>query len=177
MCKMVEYWDVYDENGNKTGRLHERGKPMRKGEYHLVVHVWILNKKREFLITKRAPGTGDIADLWQTTGGCAVSGDNSLTTVLKETAEETGIVLNPDNGRLLKRFTQAHFDDDGHSFCDVWLFKQDFNISSVVLQPGETCGAMWANSKKIIEMMNDGIFIPIELYPYIYELFENPEVK
>ena len=32
---MVELWDVYNEQGNKTGRLHERGKPMKAGDYHL----------------------------------------------------------------------------------------------------------------------------------------------
>lgn len=36
---MRELWDILDENGNKTGRLRERGTPMRKGEYHLVIQV------------------------------------------------------------------------------------------------------------------------------------------
>ena len=36
---MTEFWDILDENGNATSRIHERGKPMRKGEYHLVVYV------------------------------------------------------------------------------------------------------------------------------------------
>ena len=50
---MIELWDILDENGNITGRLHERGKPMVEGDYHLVVHVWIMNHKGEFLISKR----------------------------------------------------------------------------------------------------------------------------
>ena len=36
---MAELWDVLDENGLSTGRVHERGKPMNKGEYHLEVYV------------------------------------------------------------------------------------------------------------------------------------------
>jgi len=36
---MAELWDLYDEYGNKTGKLHERGTPLRAGEYHLVVHI------------------------------------------------------------------------------------------------------------------------------------------
>jgi len=40
---MSELWDVLDIDGNKTGRIHERGKPMQKGEGHLVVLIWILN--------------------------------------------------------------------------------------------------------------------------------------
>lgn len=52
---MDELWDVYDRNRNKTGRFHERGEPMAKGDYHLIVQVWILNGNGEFLITKRNP--------------------------------------------------------------------------------------------------------------------------
>jgi len=44
---LAEFWDVLDENGNATGRLHERGKPMNKGDYHLEVSVWIENDKGE----------------------------------------------------------------------------------------------------------------------------------
>ncbi|HBL84388.1 MAG: hypothetical protein A2Y17_04825 [Clostridiales bacterium GWF2_38_85] len=55
---MTEYWDILDENGNKTGCLHERGKIMQKGEYHLVAQVWIMNGKGEFLISRRSLGEG-----------------------------------------------------------------------------------------------------------------------
>jgi hypothetical protein len=37
---MPELWDIVDEYGNKTGRLHERGTPMKNGEYHLArIHI------------------------------------------------------------------------------------------------------------------------------------------
>lgn len=32
---MVEIWDILDKNSNVTGRVHERDKPMNKGEFHL----------------------------------------------------------------------------------------------------------------------------------------------
>ena len=39
---MAEFCDIYDINRNKTGRLHERGKPdMLDGDYLLIVMVWI----------------------------------------------------------------------------------------------------------------------------------------
>ena len=45
---MSEFWDIYDENRNLTGKIHERGKPLAKGEYHLVVHIWVQNENGEF---------------------------------------------------------------------------------------------------------------------------------
>lgn len=65
---MPEMWDIVDQNGNKTGRLHERGRPMQKGEYPLSVSVWILNRQGEFLISKRAPAK-TAPGMWETTGG------------------------------------------------------------------------------------------------------------
>jgi len=53
-----ELWDVYDEHRNSTGRLHRRGDPLPEGEYHLVVYVWMLNSRGEFLLTKRSPNKG-----------------------------------------------------------------------------------------------------------------------
>lgn len=170
---MRELWDILDENGNKIGRLHERGTPMRKGEYHLVIQVWIKNSKNEFLISRRINNGGWWSGLWQTTGGAAVTGDNSLETALKETREEIGIILEPKNGQLFKRYSEPHKNDDGSVFIDVWMFQQDFDIETVVFQPEETCDAMWASKEKIKQMIDDGHFIPPkEAYPYIDELFE-----
>ena len=112
------------------------------------------------------PGTKDISGKWQTTGGHAVAGDDSLATALKETVEELGITLNPLNGQLFKRYIETE-----HNFCDVWLFKQEINIANVVLQPDETCDAMWADKSKIMQMIDDGSFRPTSSYPYLKELF------
>ena len=162
---MSEIWDVLDIDGDKTGRLHERGQPMQKGDYHLVVHVWIVNSKREYLISKMVPGTKDISGKWQTTGGHAVAGDDSLTTALKETKEEIGITLDFNNGQLFKRYIEGC-----HGICDVWLFRQDVDIADVVLQPDETCDAMWAGKEKIMQMVDEGSFRPKTSYPYLEDL-------
>ncbi|MCL2014034.1 MAG: NUDIX domain-containing protein [Oscillospiraceae bacterium] len=169
---MVEFWDILDENRNKTGRLHERGKPMQQGDCHLVVHIWVMNNKGEFLISKRSPDVTGWAGMWQTTSGSAVAGDDSLTTALKETAEEIGVTLNPKNGQLFKQFEAPHTINKGSVFYDAWLFKQEIDISSIVLQPDETCDSMWADQEKIRQMIRDNVFISEKrVYPYLDELF------
>jgi len=172
---LAELWDLFDENGNKTGRLHERGAPMQKGDYHLVVHVWIMNSDGKFLITKRTPGPNDIDDHWQTTGGCAVAGDGSKKTALKETEEETGLTLDPSKGIFFERYHEPHSEGDGTAILDVWFFTHDADIAEVVLQPGETCGAKWADKKEIIEMLETTLFRPKKSYPYLMKLFEYAE--
>ena len=162
---MVEFWDILDESGNTTGRVIERGKPMAEGEYHLCVYGWIMNSNGEFLIAKRTPNK-PFPGMWECVGGNAISGDDSLTSVLKEVEEEIGISLNPQNGQLYKRCkTQQRIDD-------IWLFRQEIDIADVVLCPGETCDAMWASYTEINRMIDEGIFITWGIFTRMEELFE-----
>ena len=164
---VAELWDVYDIDGNKTGRLHERGKPMSAGDSHLVVHIWILNSNGEFLISKRANWP---EGMWQTTGGCAIMGDDGLTAALRETKEELGIELKPEDGLLFKHYSEPHNDDEGMFLVDAWVFRLEVDISTIVYQAGETCDAMWASPAKIRCMIEDGAFLG-RWYSYIDELF------
>ena len=149
-----EIWDVYDENRNKTGRLHRRGDPLTHGDYHLVVHIWIRNSRGEYLITKRAPHKG-FPNMWECTGGSALAGDDSLTAALREVKEETGLTLNKDCGKIILSYKRTDF------FVDVWLFEEDFDLSDVVLNEDETIDKMYASPRKIKELYDNGKFVSI----------------
>lgn len=139
---MAELWDILDINRNKTDRLHERGKPMSANDCHIIVQVWIMNRKGEFLISRQVSATGN--GNWMTMGGCAITGDDGLSTALRETKEELGIDLNPNNKLLFKQYSEPHINDEGVALLDIWVFRQEIDISTVVFQPGETCDAIWA---------------------------------
>ena len=167
---MLEYWDILDRNGSATGRVHERGKPMSEGEYHLEVYVLIENDKNEYLISQRSPNKTS-PNMWECTGGNAVAGDDSLTTALKEVKEELGIILEPQNGRMIQHHLPCG-SFECHGLVDVWLFRQNVDISAVILAPDETCNAMWASRDEINRMIDEGTFTTWKLYTYIDELFE-----
>ena len=164
---LAEFWDVLDENGNATGRFHERGKPMGEGEYNLSVSVWIENDNGEFLISQRTQNKS-YPGMWETTGGNAITGDDSLTTALKETYEELGITLLPQNGRIIKHQTRKCVC--GHCLADVWLFRQNVDISTVTLAPEETCGAMWVSRDELDRMIAEGTFMTWGLFSCVAEL-------
>ncbi len=157
-----EKWDIYDEKRKKTGRIHRRGDPFQEGDYHLSMHIWIMNPQGEFLITKRSPNKG-FPNTWESTGGSALMGEDSLTAALRETREETGILLDPEQGKLVLEQWGDHY------ICDVWLFRQDVALEDVVLQEGETCDVKYASQEEILQMMGRGDFI---LQNYVGELFE-----
>lgn len=156
-----ELWDVYDKDRNLTGRLHRRGDPLRSGEFHLVVHIWILSREGKFLLTKRSPNKG-FPNMWESTGGSALAGDDSLTAALREVKEETGLILEVSRGELVSSTRQSDY------FRDIWLFRQDFDLNAVIMQPGETIDKMEAEKETILKLRREGELVP---YDYLDELF------
>ncbi|MCL2445969.1 MAG: NUDIX domain-containing protein [Oscillospiraceae bacterium] len=166
----MELWDVYNADRELTGRTHTRGEPMQPGDYHLVVHVWVVNSRGEFFIDLRAPEKDWLPNVWETCGGSALVGDDSLTAALREFLEETGIALQPEAGECVisyRREGNPH-NEYGGDFVDVWLFRQDIDPADFVPQPGETVQAKLATAEEIRRMMDDGTFPP---YSYEKELF------
>ena len=161
-CSPDEIWDVYDSDGRKTGRTHRRGDQLGEGELHLVLHCWIKNSSGEFLLTRRDPEKS-YGGMWESVGGSALTGEDSLTAARREVKEETGLTLDPAKGRRVLRCVRDHY------ICDVWLFEQDFDLNDVSLQPGETCGVMYASAGKIRALAADDSFVPNE---YLEEILK-----
>ena len=155
-----ELWDVYTPERVKTGRVHRRGELLQGDDCHLCVHVWIRNSRGEFLLTKRAEHKG-FGGMWEAPGGCAVAGEDSLTSALREIEEETGLTLLAENGRVFGSYDGRHF------FCDIWLFEQDFDLSLAKLQEGETTDIMFASPDTVRALCDEDKFVPI---PYIDEI-------
>lgn len=97
-------------------------------------------------------------------------GENSLSAAIREAHEELGVILLPDNGRIFKQYINQNRDYP--QFTDVWIFKCDALIESVLFQEGETCDAMWASKNKIKAMICDGEFIGRDIFPYIDKLLD-----
>lgn len=76
MEEHMEYWDLYDAQRQKTGRIHQRGVPLNEGEYHLVVHGCLFNAAGQILIQQRQPFKEGWSNLWDVTvGGSAQQGE------------------------------------------------------------------------------------------------------
>lgn len=143
---MTEYNDVYDKDRNLTGRVHRRGTPWKKGEYGLVVCVWVYDGHGKVLLTRRAPEKS-AAGTWENSGGAVKAGEDSLTAIVRELREETGITAKPEEFELLDACTErgTHYDH----YC----LRRDPSKVKVVLQPGETDGVQWATFEMVREMI------------------------
>lgn len=73
----MELWDLYDKDGNKTNKIHQRGLPLKPGDFHRVVENWIKNDTHQFLIQKRTKPLQNLINPWSTTAGAALKGESS----------------------------------------------------------------------------------------------------
>lgn len=167
---MPEYWDIYDKDRRKTGRLQERGRPPASPEdYHLVVEIWLKNSKGEVLLTRRHPAK-HYGGLWECTGGSVLAGEESLTAAIREVKEEIGVDLTAGNPGVLLASLSVRRDAPGYSaHYDVYLYERDIPPEALVLQPEEVVDAKWADRAEYERMEAAGELAAVKAAPFLPE--------
>ena len=151
---MGEYWDVLNEQGEKTGKRLRRTayNQLASGEYHLVVHIWIINSKGEFLIQRRSRERLPMPGEWAATGGSVLSGEESQAAAIRELQEELGIRVLPGEIHYLRQFKRKN------SIIDFWWARVDANLSSLTLDPNEVEEARWVSRSVLRQMIQQKQF-------------------
>ena len=137
-----EWNDVYDENRQRTGRVHLRGTPWAPGEYGLVVCVWVYDGAGHILLARRAKGKS-FHGTWENSGGAAKAGETSRQAIARELFEETGIRASEEEFEFLSS------DRDKNTFYDHYCLRRQISLKRIVLLPGETDAVMGAGYGKI----------------------------
>ncbi|AIO19475.1 Isopentenyl-diphosphate Delta-isomerase [Candidatus Izimaplasma bacterium HR1] len=152
----MEIFDLYDENFNLLEHKMERGTSNEKGEYHLVVHIWIKTRDGKYLIQQRNKLTDRIPYQWAATGGAAVSGDDSIKTAIKETEEELGIRLKANQFELLTRY----YCEDGiaNFITDLYIVKEEILIKELKLDKVEVRDVAYKTMPEIKDMIKNNQF-------------------
>ncbi len=152
----MEIWDIYDKDRNRTDRTMERGSEFRDNDYHLVVHICIFNAKGEMLIQQRQPFKEGWSNMWDiTVGGSALTGESSSIAAERELSEEIGYCTDLSHERP---FLTINFND---GFDDFYLLQRDIDdIDKLVLQYEEVQNVKWATKEDMLQMLDDGIFVP-----------------
>lgn len=164
----LERFDIYTENGDRTGRTVERGHPLMPGEYHLCVEVWVVNSKGNVLIQKRSGSRKVLPGIWALTTGSVQAGETSLGGCVREAKEEIGIELNAEDLRLVERIVRR----DANTIWDVYCVRRDFNLGDAKIQREEVDDVRWASPREMREMLVCGA---LYRYPEIYRIMERVE--
>ena len=138
----MEYLDVLDENGNKTGEIIERNEAHRRGVCHRVIQVWIINSDNELLIQKRSKNKAICPDLWFISlGAHIVSNESNEETIKREFAEELGLDVEIEEVKYLYTSKEIATYKNGtvidNEVYDVYLIKMDLDPKKLKLQEDE----------------------------------------
>ena len=165
----MEYWDIYDENKQLTGRTMKRDDwNMQPGDYHLTVLGAVMRPDGTFLITRRAADKPWAALCWEIPGGACVAGETSLEAVRREVREETGVDVSDAKGGYVFSYRRDNPDERNNYFVDIFRFELDVKDEDVKLQIEESCDFAFASPEKIKELAGEGKFLH---YDSIKEIF------
>ena len=156
---MEEYWDVYDINRQKTGKIIKRGQRLNDDEYHLFVQVWLINKEGLFLSQERSENISWPL-MWCANGGNAKMGEDAYTCARREVLEELKIDINDLDGFMFDSST--YFEDNQNYFCDSFVYVIDKDIKDIDYQKEEIKSLKYMNMKEIKDLMRKKIFFTYE---------------
>ncbi|MEO6078112.1 MAG: NUDIX domain-containing protein [Candidatus Andersenbacteria bacterium] len=145
----MEYFDAYNERGEKIGEVVSRNQAHEQGIWHATIHVWIINSKQELLIQRRSPEKESNPGMWgvASVGGHISAGDDAITTAIRETEEELGLVITGKELEYL--FTTPHQQvlNKGtyisNHFDNSYLVEKDIDSNNLKLQTGEVSEVKW----------------------------------
>ena len=182
---MAEMIDVLDGNGVKTGRVATRDEVHREGLWHRIAAIAVIDKENRILLQQRSngkltnPGKWDIA-----AAGHVDAGEDSLTTIIRETGEEVGIEIDENcpvaEFRYLVSYRkEGSFEWEGETLMDRQIFdcfvlrNQDVDVASLKLQESEVQAAKLCTLEEFKQMMTEGVLVNRKpMYDEVVRLLE-----
>ncbi len=126
----MEFLDIYDDLGQRSGKSETRDEVHRKALVHRSVCVWIMNSKREILLQTRSRHVVFPEMLDISFSGHVQAGESPLEAVRREGREELGIEI--DVSKLRYLFSCREYDGINGYFEneieDVFLYRADIPI-------------------------------------------------
>ena len=143
----MELRDLYDRNGNLTGKTYYKGESIPEGYYPMVVMIVIRNSKGEFLMQKRVKSKGGD---WGVTGGHPKSGETPIEGIITEVKEELGLDFSKEN------FIEYDSGCDGKDCYKMYFVTKDIDIRDITIQESELTEVRWFTMDELKSMVNSG---------------------
>lgn len=155
----LEYFDILDENGNKTGKTKLRSEVHRDGDWHKAVHIWIINNNGDVLLQRRCATKDSNPNMLDISSAGHLSvGDDSLTGALRELKEELNLDINPEDLhfiKTLKRTSKYTATFINNEFDDLYILRTNKKIDDMKFQKEEISEIMYVPYKKFKKMVKN----------------------
>ena len=159
----MEYLDIYDENRKWLGYSRPRGASYMPGEYHLIVHVCLMNERGEMLIQQRSDSVAKWPGMWDLTiGGHVLAGETPEQAAERKVQEELGLQIILSEAGTVEMTIQNRLDT---IFVVPVKCVREYDgdaehlLKKIVPQEEEVKAVRWASIEEIRSMIVAGRFL------------------
>lgn len=150
----MEYWDAYNEKGEKIGIDLIRGKVIPEGLFHIVVEVLVKHTDGSFLLMQRDLNKPNYPGMFEAgASGSVIKGETFIEGAKRELREETGIISNS-----LKEIN-CFINNKNHTIYIGYLCIWSGDKEQITLQEGETISYKWLSKDEFVSFIETDSFI------------------
>lgn len=162
--------NIVDENDHLIG-VEDRSVIHEKGLLHREIHVYFVTPDRKIIFQHRAKDKDTYPDLLDATvGGHVEIGDDYLQTAVKETFEETGVTIAPEDLITMDKIHMTSCDPAtnkiNHAFQQEFVYLFKGNIDDLKIEIGNGLGF---ESRALDELLSISDADKAKFIPYIYK--------
>lgn len=155
----MEYLDILDENGNRTGIIKLREDAHKDGDWHKVAFIYVVNDNGEIILQQRSKEKNTNANKWTASAsGHLSAGDSDIQGAIRELEEEIGIKANENDLQYLFTVKEQHVSSDRNlkisHILNVYLLSRNVKIEDLVLQKEEVSDAKYVHYSEFEKMVN-----------------------
>ncbi|MBP6884083.1 MAG: NUDIX domain-containing protein [Candidatus Pacebacteria bacterium] len=157
----MEYLDILDEKGNKTGEIKSKDEAHQMGLWHRTVHVWFMNSQKELLLQYRSKNKKNYPNTWDiSVAGHVSSGEDPITSALREISEEIGLEITADKLEVIGDIHQRVVINNGtyidSEYNTIYLVRADLDIGQLKMQKSEVGDLRWISISEFRKWVAEG---------------------
>src|SRR5436190_14690654 len=156
----MELIDVLTPDGKPTGVRKPKSEAHRDGDWHRAAHIWIIAGDGRILLQRRSPRKENNPNLWDVSAaGHLSAGESSVEAAVRETFEELGLKIAPEELKLIATMKESCVLNNGtyhdNELHDIFVVRRDVDVTSLRLDPEEVAEVKWVDT-----LRPDRSFVP-----------------
>jgi isopentenyldiphosphate isomerase len=122
---------------------------LKDNEYIICVHCFIINSKKEILLTQRSMKMNR-GGKWEDTHGGLKSGETSVDGIIRELKEELGIEIKQEDLKLYKTLKKDNV------FRDIYVIYKDISLDLIRFNDCEVMNCKYVTVHEFKDMIEKG---------------------
>ena len=155
----MEYLDILDEKGNKTGEKDTRENIHKLGLLHSEVAAFIYTDTGKVILQKRKSNKATYASVWSVTGGHVLEGENNEDAIIREIKEELNLNIEKEKVIFVTTYKSKKVKDDviNNKFFSIYNVKiSEDQFYKIKIQKEELEDIELFSIEEIESIMNSG---------------------